>query len=578
MSRSYILCVDDEKSVLSSLKHELSRNLDKKCRFEVAESGEEGLKILGDILKAGYDVPLVISDQLMPGMKGDQFLIQVNQLDERIRKIMLTGQADATAVGNALNHANLFRFISKPWNPDDLKLTVEKALSSYYLEQSLDRKVQTLTLINRYAELLAGNLDLHNWLHTLTTNLLQNLDITHCLVQLFPESKPGEKLVFHTYQNGNSSPVLYELDAESLAARYPLSVLAHVREACELVYEPNLLNSDWSEDPVLEQHQIRTVCCLPLKANNRLQGILYLDSRLRAKSINEDQLELLEAVSRQASLALESIFLYHSLEQKVAQRTEDIREDHSRMSESIEVGSRLQTSVLPKIDDLRSVFPNSFIIYRPRDVLSGDFFWFGQSQGLYFIVSSDCTGHGVPGALLSIIGINLLNQIIKVQGLTQPAAILEELDRQFSASVTRTDSGAIKKEGMDLSLCAIDTQNRRFTYAGARQPMIYVENDQALTLKPTKRSINSDTQIPFEEVEVNYQPASSIYLFSDGLVDQFDSKNSKKFTIKRLEELLVLASKQSMLLREGTIRNRLDVWRGQTPQTDDQLLIGIQLD
>lgn len=131
MPRPIILCVDDEKTVLNSLRQELEHGLGNAFLLELAESAEEGLEVLQELIHSGHEVQVVITDQLMPGMKGDQFLIQVHRINPNIRKIMLTGQANADSVGNAVNHAALYRYIAKPWDDVELRETVQQAALSF---------------------------------------------------------------------------------------------------------------------------------------------------------------------------------------------------------------------------------------------------------------------------------------------------------------------------------------------------------------------------------------------------------------------------------------------------------------
>ena len=149
-NQKVILCVDDERLVLVSLKAQLKKNLGDAYSIEMAESGEDGLSIVEEIMKEGHDLPLVISDQIMPGMKGDDFLIRLHGLLPATRTIMLTGQANADAVGNALNRARLYRYISKPWDETDLMMAVNAALDSHYKEQTIERqKYELEKLVNQ---------------------------------------------------------------------------------------------------------------------------------------------------------------------------------------------------------------------------------------------------------------------------------------------------------------------------------------------------------------------------------------------------------------------------------------------
>ena len=166
MSRPVILCVDDERIILSSLKAQLHNNLPSHFQIEVAESAEEALEIVDELIKANIEIPIVIADQIMPGMKGDELLGRIKELLPQTLTIMLTGQASADAVGKAVNKAGLFRYLSKPWDEDDLILTIQSALDSYTHQKNLMKQSYYQTVINQTLSLSIGTL---NFKHQIST-------------------------------------------------------------------------------------------------------------------------------------------------------------------------------------------------------------------------------------------------------------------------------------------------------------------------------------------------------------------------------------------------------------------------
>ena len=579
MTKKYILCVDDEKSVLSSLKHELGQELRTDYRFELAESGDEGLIIVKDIIDSGSDLPLVISDQLMPGMKGDEFLVEVNKINPKIRKVMLTGQADAVAVGNAVNNANLFRFISKPWQPEDLLLTCKEAINSYLTEMRLDLKVKVLTDINRYAELFASYIHLEPWSTELLRNLLADLDMYRALLMVYDEETGQPVQIFEGEKDASNKIKVHTTGYDQISKDYPVGILTNVKKNGAAVHLDNAQKSDWAEDPVVESQKIRAVYAAPIIKSGEMLGVLYLDNRLRKDVLEPQHVEILVAVEKQASLALDKIMLYSLMESKINERTRDIQEENSLMKESIIYSSRLQNTVLPNLDELQTFFPDSFIYYKPRDVLSGDFYWFAEVEGVFFLVSADCTGHGVPGAFISMIGINLLNHFVKEKKLTDTAEILNEVDNGFRNMLDFEDEQSYLRDGMDMAIAAVHRKENYFQFSGANQNVITVLDGEVEVYKTDKVSINAqqDQKKDFSAQKLEIQPGMMLYLMSDGVVDQFDAKNDKKFTIARMRDLLKACAKMPSAKQENAIKNRIDIWRGSNNQTDDILVIGVKL-
>jgi len=247
---------------------------------------------------------------------------------------------------------------------------------------------------------------------------------------------------------------------------------------------------------------------------------------------------------------------------------------------SIQYARRIQNAILPQEDTIYRNIPLSFILYKPRDIVSGDFFWFHEIDGNnYIIVCADCTGHGVPGALMTVIGSNLLTQIITENRLYQPAAILQELDVRISTTLKQHK---LKEEyvhdGMDLAMLKVDKQKKEFTYTSAKRPAIFIRDKQLQEFKGSKCSLGGFRQgeKKFEEININYLEDDVIYLFTDGYIDQFGGSDNKKFMIKRFRELLLKIHTKQMHEQKQIAEHTINEWIGNNEQTDDIALIGIR--
>jgi serine phosphatase RsbU (regulator of sigma subunit)/CheY-like chemotaxis protein len=583
MGKKYILCVDDEATVLSSLKQELKSGLGNEYSFEVAESGEEGLDLARSIISKGHDLPVVISDQLMPGMKGDQFLVSLQGISAQTRKILLTGQASATAVGNALNNANLYRFISKPWDAEDICLTVKEALKTYYLEHNLEVQNRTLKNINKYSLLLGSEIRLDKWAELLMTNLVKDANSTHGVLKVYTDGEQDNYTLLLSAQNGGQKVALKKLEKEHLAATLAVGITAKVKATKKALIVPNVTAGEWANDPYIKASGIKSVCCIPIQKGNQLMALLYLENANQVRAYENEIVELLNAVVSQSVSALENVLLYRSLEERVNNKVGAIKEDHGNMKDSISFASRIQQKALPTLPEIKAKLPKSFLLFQPRDILSGDFYWLNDTGTQLTVCVADCTGHGVPGAMMSLLGVSFLNQIVRSGTHTLPNEMLQELHKLV---ITLTTDGGHDSEltdpGMDAAVVSIDRKKGTLTFSGAKRPLLIVRKGEAMLLKYDHHSVGDSLHrdnkaLAFTNHEHKLQPGDRVYMFTDGLQDQFGGGDKKKFSYKRLQDLLLQAEKLPVEKQVDLIKNRLKVWQGQEPQTDDILILGFEL-
>lgn len=247
---------------------------------------------------------------------------------------------------------------------------------------------------------------------------------------------------------------------------------------------------------------------------------------------------------------------------------------------SINYAQKIQYAVLPNEDSIYRAIPLSFILYKPRDIVSGDFFWFHEiDRDNYIIVCADCTGHGVPGAFMTVIGSNLLTQIVKENKITKPSEILAELDLKITETLkqekTRT---AYVQDGMDMSLLKVNKADCEFVYTSAKRPAIFIRDAEIREFKGSKLSVGGmrSGEKKFEEIKMNYKEDDIIYLFTDGYIDQFGGSDNKKFMIKRFRELLLKIWNLPMAEQKQNLENTISKWIGKNEQTDDIQVIGIR--
>jgi ligand-binding sensor domain-containing protein/serine phosphatase RsbU (regulator of sigma subunit) len=274
------------------------------------------------------------------------------------------------------------------------------------------------------------------------------------------------------------------------------------------------------------------------------------------------------------------------LEEKVEERTVELQKANDQLSvayteikDSINYAKRIQDSILPLEDDIKKAIPEHFILFKPRDVVSGDFYWFYTKSDLIYIAACDCTGHGVPGAFMSIIGSSLLNEVMNETDLTQPAQIMDLLREKLIYVLKQQTSEIESKDGMDMVLCCIDKKKKLLHFAGANNPLYFVHANEITEHKVDKQpvGVHGDVLKPFTDRELPTEQGDVIYIFTDGYPDQFGGDKGKKFMYKRFKETLLALHKNPMHEQRNELEKAFNDWKADHEQVDDVLVIGIRI-
>jgi serine phosphatase RsbU (regulator of sigma subunit)/CheY-like chemotaxis protein len=315
-------------------------------------------------------------------------------------------------------------------------------------------------------------------------------------------------------------------------------------------------------------------------------GSRYISSWIDLTDVHrsEDRLnKVLSRLEQTVSMRTQELSAVNNkllLEAKDKQRINDmLRENYIQMTDSIIVAKRIQQLMLPTMQSIADTFSDAFVYLRPRDIVSGDFYWFYKNGNKCWMAAVDCTGHGVPGAFMSMIGSKILNQIIIEQQSGSSAAILQSIDSYVIQEFKQHESGTEVSTGMDISLCCFDFDASTICYSGAYQSLFMIREDELTEYKGNRFSlggtfIHKDKQ--FTEHIVNFEEGDCFYMLTDGFVDQFGGPRNKKFTRKRLTELLLTVQGKSMYEQEMAIKSSLQDWKGTYEQIDDILVVGLK--
>lgn len=257
-----------------------------------------------------------------------------------------------------------------------------------------------------------------------------------------------------------------------------------------------------------------------------------------------------------------------------------LEEKNKKITDSINYASRIQKSILPSEAEIKKQLPQSFIYFQPRDIVSGDFYWLSKIEKKTIIACIDCTGHGVPGAFMSLIGNTLLNEIVNEKKIVQASLILKHLHLGILKALNQSTERVQSRDGMEMSLCVIDNKDNTIEYTGAMNPLYLVKDNVVTVIKPDIKAIggliNQNVEIEFTNQTIPIQKNMSIYLFTDGYMDQFGGAENKKFNIPNFKKLLLDIQVMDMDKQKEVLEQTIKKWQGTNKQIDDMLVIGIR--
>jgi serine phosphatase RsbU (regulator of sigma subunit) len=248
------------------------------------------------------------------------------------------------------------------------------------------------------------------------------------------------------------------------------------------------------------------------------------------------------------------------------------------ITDSLNYAQRIQEALMPSEEYFRKYFKDSFIFLKPKNIVSGDFYWIGEKGDKVFIVAADCTGHGVPGALLSMIGIEIIEKTINVDNIEKPSEILSVLNKELEKTFSREKNiGTIIRDGMDIGLCVVNRKRKKLQFAGAFFPLYFIRDNSLIELKDDKLIIGMNPlNNPYTNHEIDIQDDDIFYIFSDGYVDQFGGSQGKKFMYRRFRYLLLTIHSLPLADQKVILEDNIRTWMNGNVQVDDIMVIGFR--
>ena len=270
----------------------------------------------------------------------------------------------------------------------------------------------------------------------------------------------------------------------------------------------------------------------------------------------------------------------HKEKERINKLKEEVEEKHQEILDSVNYAKRIQSSLLANQHFLNNNLPEHFILFQPKDIVSGDFYWASKlSNGYFAIVVADSTGHGVPGAIMSILNISCLSEAVNAQQLLLPSQILDYTRQRIMEHMANDGSAEGGKDGMDAVICNFDFNDNKVQFAAANNPLWLIRNNELIEFKPDKMPVGKpmgDVK-PFALQEIQLQKDDLIIMLTDGFADQFGGEKGKKFMYKPLKELLISTNDLPLLEIKNQLVKTLEIWKGDVEQVDDILIFGVRI-
>lgn len=351
-----------------------------------------------------------------------------------------------------------------------------------------------------------------------------------------------------------------------------------------LGFEPEqLIGEGWwnlTREDEFERNDIRTLALQQLKQDSLLDAVPY--ERLLKTATGADKWILWNTSKGPMNTLVgigHDITDRKKAEQQLLEKHKELEQHNKDMVDSIQYASRIQEAILPDPERIKAAFADAFVLYQPKDVVSGDYYFFYRKGNKQFLAVVDCTGHGVPGALMSFIANGIFKEVIIKKGIEEPSEILYALDEELYLALNKDGQEGSASDGMDVALAVFDTDQNTISYSGAFRPMLLLRESELIEFEPNRFPIGfyGDVEKSFETRTMELQKNDTFYFFTDGYCDQFGGELKKKFNRKRFKELLLSAEGMELEEQRSFLQYALLNWRQEEPQMDDVLVLGVKV-
>jgi serine phosphatase RsbU (regulator of sigma subunit)/tetratricopeptide (TPR) repeat protein len=407
----------------------------------------------------------------------------------------------------------------------------------------------------------------------LATIKIRLLQLDSALIMANTSFKAAEKLGSHSYKS------------EAYEMLYEILKLKNLPEEALEMYEFHIEMRDSIKNEATIKATIRQQTRYQYEKKKVIDDAE--NDKLVAIEKKEKEKQTIISYSTAVGLILVVMFLLFVFNRlKITRKQKIVIEDQKKdIVDSINYAKRIQDAILPTQEMMKMLLPNSFIFYKPKDIVAGDFYWIDQQNENITFAAADCTGHGVPGAMISVVCHNALNRVVREHHLTSPGDILDKTREIVTEQLSKSDVIDIEsmkniRDGMDIALCSLNIRTKELQYAGAQNPLWILRNGatEIEEIKATKQSIGKiSNPKPYKSHNVNLNKGDSVYIFSDGFADQFGGIKGKKMMYKPFKKLLISMGNESMDNQLTALNKHFESWKGKLEQIDDVCVMGVRV-
>jgi PAS domain S-box-containing protein len=498
-------------------------------------------------------------------LKGIDNKISVEIRFQRKDKSLFWGNYTGASIKD--NQGNVKMIVGIVTNIDNLKQSEEKLKQSYH-------NVQILSEIGKQ---VTGCLNVKTIVQTVYQNVNTLMDAFSFVVGVYNENY--NRIDVYGIENGETLPFkFYELSEVNRLAvvcfNKKMEIVIHDMPSEYKKYINEYL------PPKTGIHS-RSIIYSPLTIGGKIIGVISAQSQ-NVSAYKDFQIDMLRTIGAYTSIAIENSKMYANIEEQnfeLSEKNIKILEQQKKITDSIVYASFIQNAILQKSEILSKYFPNNFILFKPQEIVSGDFYYINEIDNHLIIAAVDCTGHGVPGAFMSILGFSFLNEIVSKRGIIKANNALNELRESVKLALGQHGEKEDLQDGMDISLISINLKTNKAEFAGAFNPIWVVKNSKLVVYEADKQPIRLYfKEKPFTNNEIILEPGDMVYLFSDGYYSQIGGDDGSKMKLAQFKETIQTISGNPINRQKELLEQKLDEWKGSYwEQTDDILVIGIEV-
>lgn len=475
-------------------------------------------------------------------------------------------------VGGALENANLYKGLEDR--------VAERTKEVIQQKEQIEQSHETTRLLSRIGQHIISNVDFNSIFGELHTNISKLMNADCFGVRIYHQKLNEIEYRFEIENGEFGEPISVSMNNDD---NYSVWCVKNKKEIF-INDNQNEYHKYTKKIVVPTGDMPSSLLFCPMMIAERVIGVITVQS-FNKNAYVPLHMDILKTLASYSAIALENANHVETLEEKVIERTKEvvkqkeiIEETNKHITDSIRYAKRIQDAFLPTSENISSLLKNAFVLFKPKDIVSGDFYWLEEKDDNVLFAVADCTGHGVPGAFMSIIGFNGLNQVVNEYNIIKPSQILTQLNKTISNTLKQEVEDSKIRDGMDIAFCSINFKTLQLQFSGAFNPLFIIRNGEIIKIKGDKHPIGNfvgTEDYEFTNHELQLQKNDLVYIFSDGFIDQFGGTKGKKLKYNAFREMLLANYNKSMPEQKIAIDTFFETWRAGFEQIDDVCMIGV---